>query len=77
MHVNLLAPAAEEGKVEEAAAEKVAEEKADEAAMEDVTLNIMMEGVPDTEYVQALLPQFEEETGIKVNVEVLNYALMA
>ncbi len=70
------APAAEEAQVEEAAAEKVEEEKVDEAAMEDVTLNIMMEGVPDTEYVQALLPQFEEETGIKVNIEVLNYALM-
>ena len=41
-----------------------------------VTINIMMEGVPDTEFVQALLPKFEEETGMKVNIEVLNYALM-
>lgn len=41
-----------------------------------VTINIMMEGVPDTEFVQELLPQFEEETGMKVNIEVLNYALM-
>lgn len=40
------------------------------------TINVMMEGVPDTEYVQALLPQFEEKTGAKVNIEVLNYALM-
>ena len=43
---------------------------------EGETINIMMEGVPDTEFVQALLPQFEEETGMKVNIEVLNYALM-
>ncbi|MBA4398267.1 MAG: sugar ABC transporter substrate-binding protein [Chloroflexi bacterium] len=35
-----------------------------------------MEGVPDTEYVQALLDKFEEETGATVNIEVLNYALM-
>lgn len=45
-------------------------------AFEGVTINIMMEGVPDTEFVQALLPQFEAETGMKVNIEVLNYALM-
>jgi multiple sugar transport system substrate-binding protein len=43
---------------------------------EGVTINIMMEGVPDTEFVQALLPQFQEETGMQVNIEVLNYALM-
>ncbi|MHB0965165.1 MAG: ABC transporter substrate-binding protein [Bellilinea sp.] len=41
-----------------------------------VTINVMMEGVPDTEYVQALLDKFEEETGATVNIEVLNYALM-
>ncbi len=43
---------------------------------DDVTINVMMEGVPDTEYVQAMLSQFEEESGAKVNIEVLNYALM-
>ncbi len=43
---------------------------------EGVTINVMMEGVPDTEYVQALLSQFEEQSGAKVNIEVLNYALM-
>lgn len=43
---------------------------------EGTTINIMMEAVPDTEYVQALLPEFEEATGMTVNVEVLNYALM-
>lgn len=43
---------------------------------EGVTINIMLEGVPDTEFVQELLPEFEEETGMTVNLEVLNYALM-
>lgn len=43
---------------------------------EGVTINIMMEGVPDTEFVQAVLPKFEEASGMKVNIEVLNYALM-
>jgi len=43
---------------------------------EGITINVMMEGVPDTEYVQAQLSKFEEETGATVNIEVLNYALM-
>jgi len=43
---------------------------------EGKTINVMMEGVPDTEYVQAQLSKFEEATGAKVNIEVLNYALM-
>ncbi len=43
---------------------------------EGVTINIMMEGVPDTEFVQAVLPKFQEATGMTVNIEVLNYALM-
>jgi ABC-type glycerol-3-phosphate transport system substrate-binding protein len=47
-----------------------------ERMYEGVTINIMMEGVPDTEFVQELLPQFQEETGMTVNIEVLNYALM-
>jgi multiple sugar transport system substrate-binding protein len=57
-----------------------AEEPAAPAAVgkpyEGKTINVMMEGVPDTEYVQALLSKFEEKTGAKVNIEVLNYALM-
>jgi ABC-type glycerol-3-phosphate transport system substrate-binding protein len=40
------------------------------------TINILLETVPDTNYVQELLPQFEEETGIKANVEVLTYVAM-
>jgi len=40
------------------------------------TVSILMEAVPDTEYVQTLVPQFEKETGIDVNIEVVNYAEM-
>ena len=38
------------------------------------TVNILMEGVPDTEYVKTLLPEFTKETGIELNLEVVNYA---
>src|SRR5690348_17824966 len=40
------------------------------------TVNILMEGVPDTEYVKTLLPEFKQATGIDVQVEVVNYAEM-
>ncbi|HLF22223.1 MAG TPA: sugar ABC transporter substrate-binding protein [Aestuariivirga sp.] len=40
------------------------------------TVNILMEGVPDTEYVKTLLPEFTAATGIEVNLEVVNYAEM-
>jgi len=53
-----------------------AEEPAEAKPFEGVTINILLEGVPDTEFVQAVLPQFEEQSGMKVNIEVLNYALM-
>ncbi|MCS6908151.1 MAG: sugar ABC transporter substrate-binding protein [Anaerolineales bacterium] len=43
---------------------------------EGVSINIMMEAVPDTEFVQAVLPKFQEATGMTVNIEVLNYAMM-
>ena len=56
--------------------EAPAEPPAAAKPFEGVTINIMMEGVPDTEFVQKLLPQFEEQSGMKVNIEVLNYALM-
>lgn len=38
------------------------------------TITILMEGVPDTEYVKTLVPEFTKETGIDVNLEVVNYA---
>ncbi|MEZ5775021.1 MAG: sugar ABC transporter substrate-binding protein [Hyphomicrobiaceae bacterium] len=40
------------------------------------TINILMEGVPDTEYVKSLVPEFEKATGHTVNLEVVNYAEM-
>jgi multiple sugar transport system substrate-binding protein len=40
------------------------------------TVSILMEAVPDTEYVRALVPEFEKATGIDVNLEVVNYAEM-
>ena len=40
------------------------------------TVSILMEGVPDTEYVRALVPEFEAETGIDVDLEIVNYAEM-
>ncbi len=40
------------------------------------TLNILMESVPDTRFVEELLPEFEAATGIKVDLEVVNYAEM-
>ena len=41
------------------------------------TVNILMEGVPDTEYVKTLLPEFKaKRPGIDVNLEVVNYAEM-
>jgi len=46
------------------------------ASVNAETVNILMEGVPDTEYVQTLLPEFTKETGIEVNLEVVNYAEM-
>lgn len=40
------------------------------------TINILMESVPDTRFVEELLPQFETETGIEVELEIVNYAEM-
>lgn len=40
------------------------------------TVNILMEGVPDTQFVKDLVPEFTKETGIEVNLEVVNYAEM-
>ena len=40
------------------------------------TVNILMEGVPDTQFVKDLLPEFKAATGIDVNLEVVNYAEM-
>lgn len=43
------------------------------AAAQGVTLHALMEDVPETNIIQSLLPQFEKETGIKVEFEKLGY----
>jgi len=40
------------------------------------TIRILMETVPDTEYIQELLPEFEAKTGIDVELEVIGYSDM-
>lgn len=40
------------------------------------TIRILMETVPDTRYIQELLPEFEKQTGIKVQVEAIGYVDM-
>jgi len=37
------------------------------------SIRILMESVPDTRYIQELLPQFKAETGIEVEMEVISY----
>ena len=37
------------------------------------TIRLLMESVPDTRYIQELLPQFKEETDIDVEMEVISY----
>lgn len=41
-----------------------------------VTLNLIMEEVPDTDIVLALVPEFESQTGITLNIEVLPFDQM-
>ncbi len=44
-----------------------------ERPFEGVTLNVILEGHPSSNAIKALTPEFEELTGIKVNVEVIPY----
>src|SRR5215468_7542104 len=37
------------------------------------TINILMENVPDTHFVQDLLPEFKAKTGIDVQIEAISY----
>jgi len=37
------------------------------------TIRLLMETVPDTRYIEELLPEFEKQTGIKVELEVISY----
>lgn len=52
------------------------EGSADGESFEGKTIHILMEDVPDTAYVQELVPKFEEETGIKVEIESISYSTM-
>ena len=41
-----------------------------------VTLHVLMEDVPETHIIKALLPDFEKKTGIKVEFEIVQYSDM-
>ena len=43
---------------------------------EGYELNITMEAVPETDFIESLIPQFEEETGMTVNINVVNFNVM-
>lgn len=45
-------------------------------AAKPVTLNLLMEDVPDTQIIKDMLPEFEAKTGIKVNFEIVQYTDM-
>lgn len=53
-----------------------AKEEAPAAKTSKTSINILMEDVPDTKCVMNRLSEFEELTGIKVNVESVNYSSM-
>jgi multiple sugar transport system substrate-binding protein len=46
------------------------------AAAEPITLRALMEDVPETKIIEAMLPDFEKETGIKVEFEKIGYGDM-
>lgn len=74
-----LAPQEEvkEAASEEEPSEAVAEEPAEaQKPLAGKEINVLLETVPDTDYVKELVPIFEEQTGAKVNLEVLTYVAM-
>jgi ABC-type glycerol-3-phosphate transport system substrate-binding protein len=46
------------------------------AACKDATLNMLMEDISETKYIQDLLPDFETKTGAKVKFELVAYSSM-
>lgn len=46
------------------------------AQADQVTLHALMEDVPETQIIESLLPEFEKETGIKVDFQKLVYSEM-
>ena len=59
-----------------AGGEKEGEKSDSGKPYEGVTINLLMEDVPDTESIEPLLPEFEAETGIKVVFEKVVYTVM-
>ncbi|HVJ42897.1 MAG TPA: extracellular solute-binding protein [Dongiaceae bacterium] len=47
-----------------------------QAKADPVTLHALMEDVPETHIIEGMLPDFEKETGIKVEFEKVNYGDM-
>jgi len=70
------APAAASEPAKTDAAPAAAETAADDKPFAGKTIHILMEDVPDTAYVQELVPLFEEETGITVEIESISYSTM-
>jgi ABC-type glycerol-3-phosphate transport system substrate-binding protein len=46
------------------------------ASAQGATLHILMEDVPETHIIENLLPEFEQQTGIKVDIQKLVYSEM-
>ena len=46
------------------------------AAAQDMTIRALMEDVPETRIIEAMLPEFTEETGIDVEFEKVGYGDM-
>lgn len=46
------------------------------AFAQGTTLHILMEDVPETQIIEKLLPEFEQQTGIKVDIQKLVYSEM-
>lgn len=46
------------------------------AVAQGVTLQALMEDVPETQIIEKLLPEFEQKTGIKVVFEKVQYGAM-
>lgn len=68
-------PEVEEPAVEEPAAEEPAEEE-EAPEVEPTTINILLETVPDTEFVEEYVSEFEAMTGHTVNIEKVGYLNM-
>src|SRR5258707_916028 len=49
---------------------------ANSAHADQITLHALMEDVPETQIIEAMLPQFEKDTGIKVEFQKLVYSEM-